>query len=69
MKEQDKITQRKNFTKTNLHEVTKFHKENFAPRVNFARVTILPENKKTEKTIYKKNLLDKLIKNKKKKNY
>ena len=30
-----------NCTKTKLNEVTKFHEDKFAPRVNFAQVTIL----------------------------
>ena len=59
-------------------EGTKLHEDNFAPKVNFARVTILhgwsfldESKKKTEKNIYikkqKKKLKDKLIKNKNKK--
>ena len=31
---------------TKLHEETKMHKNGFAPRVNFARVTFLHESKK-----------------------
>ena len=51
-----------------MHEETKFHEDNFAQRVNFARVTILhgglflhDNNKKTEKKT-EKNLKDKLLK-------
>ena len=42
------------------------HEEKFAPKVNFARVAILHESKKTEK-IKKKNFKDILIKKKEKK--
>ena len=44
-----------NCTKTKLHEVTKLHEgtklheAKFALRVNFARVTLLHENKKMQK--------------------
>ena len=54
-----------NCTKTKMHEVTKLHEciklheYDFAPRVNFARVTFLQESKKKPK---KK---DKLIKKQK----
>ena len=35
--EKVKIALRQNFTKTNLHEMTKFHNLNFSPTVNFER--------------------------------
>ena len=45
---------------TNFHEGTILHEDNFTPRVNFARVTILhrgsflhKSKKKSEKNIYK----------------
>ena len=44
-----------NSTKPNLHEGTKFHdgkklhEDDFAPRVNFARITVLHESKKIQK--------------------
>ena len=38
-----------NCTKTNLHVGTKLHEDDFAPRVNFARVTFLHESKKNRK--------------------
>ena len=41
-----------NCTKTKLDEVTKLHKDKFAPRVNFARLTILHRSKKKTKNIY-----------------
>ena len=57
-----------NCTKTKLDEVTKLHKDKFAPRVNFARLTILHRSKKSKKNIYtyikkqQKKLLDKFLK-------
>ena len=58
-----------NCKKTMLHEGTKLHEGNFAPRVNFARVTILHKSRKNY--IYKKlkKLKDKLIKQQMKKSY
>ena len=38
-----------NCTKTKLHDGTKLHEDNFAARINFARVTIFHENKKKKK--------------------
>ena len=35
-----------NCTKTKLHEESKLHEDNFAPRVNFARVAFFHESKK-----------------------
>ena len=50
------IAQRQNFTKiifkitkTNFHEGTKLHEDNFAPRVNFAWRFIFARVKKTVK--------------------
>ena len=55
-----KISQSQICTKPNLHEGTKLREDDFAPRVNFARVTILHESKKlrekkTEKNKIKQN--------------
>ena len=47
--EQVKVARRQNctrglnYTKTKLHEGTTLHEDDFAPRVNFARVTFLHE--------------------------
>ena len=41
-------------TEKNLHEVTKLHKYNFAPKVNFARVTFLHKSKEIHKKIENK---------------
>ena len=41
--------------KTNLLKETKFQKDNFAQRVNFAQVTALHESKKILKEVIKKN--------------
>ena len=38
-----------NYTKPNLYEGTKLHEDDFAPRVNFARVTFLHKSKKIQK--------------------
>ena len=47
---------------TESHECTKLHKNNFAPRVNFAQVRFLQESKKKQK----KKLKHRLIKKKRK---
>ena len=58
--------------KIKLHECTKLHKDNFALKVSFTRVTFLHESKKkTEKNIYnkktnRKKKKDELIKKQKK---
>ena len=50
--QEDKIAREQNCTKPNLHEGTKMHEgttlheDDFAPRVNFARVTFFHESKK-----------------------
>ena len=49
----------------NLHEGTKLHEDNFAPRVNFERVTILHEGRFLHESI-KKNRKNNIEKNKKK---
>ena len=49
---ENKIARSQTCTKPSLHKgkklhgKTKFHKDNFAPRVNFTRVTFLHESKK-----------------------
>ena len=43
-------TSAQNCTKPNLHEGTKLHEDDFAPRVNFARVKFLHESKKIQKS-------------------
>ena len=48
--------------KTNLHEGTKLHEYNFAPRVNFAHVTIFHEDKKK----LKNNITNRIKKDNKK---
>ena len=40
-----------NCMNTKLQEGTKLHKDDFAPRVNFARLTFLLESKKSRKKI------------------
>ena len=47
-------------TKPILHEGTKLHDDDFAPRVNFARVTFLHVSKKIKKN---KKLTEKKLKN------
>ena len=56
-----------NCTKTKLHEWTKMHvgtklhEDDFAPRVNLTRVTILHESKKIQKKLKKKSKKIKII--------
>ena len=52
-------TSAQNCTEPNLHEGTKLHEQNFAPKVNFARVSFLHQNKKHRNSIEIKNKAEK----------
>ena len=39
-----------------MHEETKLHEDDYAPRVNFARITFLHESKKYRKILNKKKI-------------
>ena len=57
---ENKIARSQICTKPKLHEGTKLHEDDFAPRVNFARVTFLHVSKKIKKN---KKLTEKKLKN------